>query len=97
MTKDQKSAINVLYAREDFHYNLLWEFCEHNGVNLKDAIHYIAEISAPPGCSGCKYVGPYLGNWRCRDCSRNSTDHYTPVDDASPATTLPQLFSEGHL
>ena len=80
MTKDQKSAINILYESADFHYNILWEFCEHNEINIKDALFYIAETFAPAACKGCKYVGPYLGNWRCRECSRNFTDHFVAPD-----------------
>ncbi len=82
MTKDQKSAINILYAREDFHYNLLWEFCEHNGVDLKEAIRYLAEFTAPEACKGCKQIGPYLDNRLCRVCSRNYTDQFTPCEES---------------
>ena len=80
MTKDQKSAINILYERDDFRYNILWEFCERNGISVKDAILYIAETFAPSSCSGCKYVGPYMGNWRCHECSRNFIDHFVASD-----------------
>lgn len=76
MTKDQKSAINILYEREDFHYNLLWEFCEHNEIDLKEAINYIARTFRPEGCIGCHRVGPYLGNPDCGKCSRNFKDYY---------------------
>ena len=76
MTKDQKSAINILYERDDFNYNKLWEFCEHNGIPVKDAIHYIAETFRPEGCIGCRRIGPYLGNHDCGKCSRNYKDYY---------------------
>lgn len=76
MTKDQESAINILITRDDFGYNRLWEFCEYNEVPLKEAIRYVAEITAHKGCKGCRRVGPYMGNSDCLKCSRHYKDYY---------------------
>lgn len=67
---------HFLSYNPEFTYNQLWELCDKNGINLKEAIRLIAYIKAPKGCEGCKYMGPYLENHLCLSCARNYEDHY---------------------
>lgn len=76
----QRTEINTiqhfLSENPEFTYNQLWELCDKNEINLKEAIKMIAYIKAPEGCKGCKHIGPYLENHLCLSCARNHEDHY---------------------
>lgn len=77
MTAEQQVKVEQFYAEhKEIHYNVLWEFCEKEQINLKEALHHIAIVSAPAGCKGCKRVGPFLQNHLCGQCSRNFKDYY---------------------
>lgn len=57
----------------------LYDFCKIHKVNLKEASRYIAELNAPPQCSGCNHIEmvvPYASMYPCTACSRICKDMY---------------------
>lgn len=57
----------------------LYDFCKRNKINIKEASRYMAELSAPSQCKGCKYIeslGIYGAMYPCSVCSRICKDMY---------------------
>ena len=55
------------------------DLCEENNISRKAAFHYIAELTAPQQCRGCKNIALRPSMPPSTSCRRNYTkDHYEP-------------------
>lgn len=55
----------------------LKDFAEDNNVNESEVFRYIAELTVPECCKGCKHVQLYNSMYPCIKCSRDKKDMYT--------------------
>lgn len=55
------------------------DFCDENNVSRREAFHFIAELTVPECCKGCKYIDLYPSMPPCPSCSRAKKDFYESV------------------
>ena len=74
MKKEIKNLLNKGCTDSDIE-----EFCEENKAPLKQTFRYIAELTAPKQCKGCKHIELVPSMPPCTSCCRiHQKDYFEP-------------------
>ncbi len=80
MTDEQKKRLYEILSTGHCTDSDIMDFCDENNLDYGPVFHYLAVITAPEQCKGCKHVDFFSSMPPCSSCSRAGTDRYEAED-----------------
>lgn len=82
LTDSHKKFILKLLDAGHYTDSTLEDIFEENNIPCGEAFRFIAEMSIPDRCKGCKYVSFYRSMFPCTSCKRSHpTDYYEQEEE----------------
>ena len=92
LTDNNKNEINKL-IKEGCTDSHILDFCDANKLSRKAVYHYIAELTVPQQCKGCKNIVLYPSMPPCASCCRSHTKDYFEPDGINNVKSLDESIN----